>query len=55
MEMQAFGKAGSAALGAEAQNLKAGGKPGKPGSAPLQLKAGAARGLYAGPLTSSRR
>lgn len=45
--MQAFGKAGSAALGAEAEKLKAGKKKGQ--APQLELKAGAARGIFAGP------
>ena len=47
--VQAFGKAGSAALGQEADKMQPGGKKRQPGGN-LELKAGAARGLYAGPV-----
>lgn len=55
--MQTFGKAGSAALGAEAENMKPGGKNG--GGPPsgagghFELKPSAGRGLYAGPAAPS--
>lgn len=55
--MQAFGKAGSAALGAEANSKEAGKRQGRGGALPgqLELKPGAARGLYAGPMRPSRQ
>ena len=53
--MQAFGKAGSAALGAEAEKMQAGGKKGRSAGSNLELKAGAARGLYAGPTSGRQR
>ena len=55
--VQTFGKAGSAALGAEADGIKPGGKKGRggPGGAgQIELKTSAGRGLYAGPAASGR-
>ena len=51
--LQAFGKAGSAALGAEAEKMQPGKK--RTGPAPLELKAGAARGMFAGPAAGPSR
>lgn len=52
--MQAFGKAGSAALAEEANAKERGGNR-KQQKGGLELKPGAARGLYAGPVASGRR